>query len=468
MTMGRSTICVGVFAGVAWLASGDVVHADKKLTVCHRPPGNAGSPQTISIGESAAAAHLGHGDQMGQCPTGCQGNGSLCDDGDACTSDTCLANGQCGHAPVNCDDGNACTTDLCQQATGCLNVPAQGPCPASCDDGNACTSADTCTDGQCKGTAVAGCCTADVNCDDGNPCTVDTCAGNACLNEPRNCSVADKCVAGFCDPASGACATAPVSCDDNNVCTDDLCDSATGCFSMPTTNPPEPQEASCSDGADNDCDGAIDSADTDCDSCDNPGAAVCTDADAANFKTGLESSLEAALPVAICLARGEMRGGGLTVETCYTRSGGACFSDNGCTVNISYDDVAVGPSSPAGIPFDFTLRTQFDVTITMPVRYDFLGIRGTCTLTIHAADLANESTGVGEPVDGACSLGPRLTTTTINPGTIDSLTGCSDLADFGVLGSLLESTLNTVAGTFHINHLIPAVSSYAPQCPVQP
>jgi Dictyostelium (slime mold) repeat len=463
MTSGYRSICLSLLAGVVWVASSDVARADKKVTVCHRPPGNAGSPQTISVGESATEAHLGHGDQMGACATGCQGNASLCDDGDACTSDTCLQNGQCGHAPVNCNDGNTCTTDLCQQATGCLNVPAEGPCPTFCDDGNACTSTDTCTDGQCRGTPVAGCCAADVNCDDGNSCTVDTCAGGACLNEPRNCSVADKCVAGFCDPASGACSTAPVSCDDNNVCTDDLCDSATGCFSMPTTNPPEPQETTCSDGADNDCDGAIDSADTDCDSCDNPGATVCTAGDAANFTTGLQSAVAAGLPDTLCLGRREQAFNGGIVESCFSSSGAGCSP--GCLVHISYDHVVVGPASPGDVPFDFTLRTQFDVSFTMPVRFEILGIpMGSCTVAVQVSNLATESTGQGELVNGACTLRGRLLATTAFPSAGVSVSGCGVVDASEVVVSRLAELL----GTFQINALFPVVSSYTPQCPVQP
>jgi hypothetical protein len=452
----RST-CLVLLCGLVSLAGDSVTAAEKKVVVCHRPPGNPGYPQTLSVGEAAAAAHVGHGDTLGACTSGCQSNGSLCDDGNACTSDTCLANGQCGHAPVNCDDGNTCTTDLCQQASGCLNVPAQGPCPASCDDGNACTSADTCADGHCKGTAVAGCCAADINCDDGGPCTVDTCAGGACLNTPRNCAVADKCVAGFCDPASGACSTAPVSCDDNNVCTDDLCDAATGCFSMPTTNPPEPREASCSDGADNDCDGAIDSADTDCDSCDNPGAAACTSADAANFTSGLQSAVAAALPATFCLPRQVIAG----IDTCFTNAGPGC--NPGCLVDVSYDEVLVVPSSPAEIPVDFTLRTRFDATITMPVSAGFLG---SCTAIIQATDLTIEAAGEGYLVNGACSLGTRLVTTNAIPAATISVTGCSALGS--LVADLIEPTLAELLGTFQFNVLFPVVTSYAPQCPVQP
>lgn len=246
------------FALVAALATG-VASAGKKVTVCHIPPGAPANAQTISIGEAAVSAHLAHGDGLGACPAGCA-NASACDDGNACTSDTCAANGACAHAPVNCDDGNRCTRDLCDEGAGCLAIPDDG---ASCDDGNACTGTDACVGGTCRGSAISGCCIADGDCDDAAPCTVDACRDGSCTNVPADCAVTDKCLVGFCD-AAGACATTPVSCDDSNVCTDDRCDPVTGCSHVVTSNPPEAKEVSCDDDADNDCDGNIDAADPDC------------------------------------------------------------------------------------------------------------------------------------------------------------------------------------------------------------
>ena len=40
----------------------------KKVTLCHRPPGNPANAHTLSVGEPAQAAHLRHGDQLGPCP----------------------------------------------------------------------------------------------------------------------------------------------------------------------------------------------------------------------------------------------------------------------------------------------------------------------------------------------------------------------------------------------------------------
>ena len=125
-----------------------------------------------------------------------------CDDGQACTADTCQANGTCVHAPlpngspcddgdvctsgdaclsglcfasalVACDDGDPCSTDACAPPEGCTHAPATGP---ACDDGNACTGGDRCETGKCQGGATNLCPT----CGDG-PCeapleTCSTCA----------------------------------------------------------------------------------------------------------------------------------------------------------------------------------------------------------------------------------------------------------------------------------------------------
>jgi len=234
----------------------------KKVTLCHIPPGHPGNAHTITVGEAAVRAHLAHGDHLGECPTGCgQQNPSFCDDGNACTSDACGADGQCTHAPVNCDDGNVCTTDSCDPAAGgCVSVANDG---AACDDGNACTGGDVCAATVCRGSAIGGCCATDADCNDGDACTIDSCAAGRCAVQVRDCSVNDRCVVAFCDAATG-CGTAPVSCNDGNVCTDDACDPERGCVSVPTANPPQAKETSCGDGADNDCDGLVDAADPDC------------------------------------------------------------------------------------------------------------------------------------------------------------------------------------------------------------
>jgi hypothetical protein len=68
------------------LATAGAAQAEKKVTLCHVPPGNPAQGQTISVAEAAVSAHLAHGDQTGPCAGGCS---SGCDDGNLCTSDSC-------------------------------------------------------------------------------------------------------------------------------------------------------------------------------------------------------------------------------------------------------------------------------------------------------------------------------------------------------------------------------------------
>ena len=63
-----------------------------------------------------------------------------CNDGIACTADTCeggLADGVCKYVTkdANCDDGFECTTDSCSATAGCINTGFA----TNCDDGVSCT-----------------------------------------------------------------------------------------------------------------------------------------------------------------------------------------------------------------------------------------------------------------------------------------------------------------------------------------
>ncbi len=59
-----------------------------------------------------------------------------CNDGNACTTDSCdpsLPEGAaCLHAPVDCDDGVACTTDTCNPTSGCQHTFITNDCTATC------------------------------------------------------------------------------------------------------------------------------------------------------------------------------------------------------------------------------------------------------------------------------------------------------------------------------------------------
>ncbi len=180
--------------------------------------------------------HCGSGGGMCQrcgeceeCVTGsCQpkANGDTCDDGDACTEPDTCSGGQCGGTAVVCNDNNECTTDSCDSASGCDYQPKTG----DCNDGNACTENDTCVAGECDGTAVV--------CDDGNFCTNDSCddatgcvyaskAQDTPCDDGNSCSPTSACrdqdSAGTPLDPRQCVATSGLDCNDNDPCTSDAC-----------------------------------------------------------------------------------------------------------------------------------------------------------------------------------------------------------------------------------------------------
>src|SRR5688572_15470818 len=59
---------------------------DKKVALCHIPPGNPTRGHTITVSTNAVSSHLAHGDALGECPSGCSSDGE-CDDNSLCTVD---------------------------------------------------------------------------------------------------------------------------------------------------------------------------------------------------------------------------------------------------------------------------------------------------------------------------------------------------------------------------------------------
>lgn len=81
-----------------------------------------------------------------------------CDDGDACTDDTCDAEAGCTNSPTDVDDGQFCTIDTCDPASGPIHMPMP------IDDGIACT-VDVCNEALQTVEHIP----VDAMCDDGNP-----------------------------------------------------------------------------------------------------------------------------------------------------------------------------------------------------------------------------------------------------------------------------------------------------------
>jgi hypothetical protein len=73
-------------------------------------------------------------------------NTAACNDNNACTTGDVCGNGVCGGQPLKCSDNNVCNgVETCDPVAGCVAAQAG----ENCDDGDACT-ADTCD-------AVGGC-----------------------------------------------------------------------------------------------------------------------------------------------------------------------------------------------------------------------------------------------------------------------------------------------------------------------
>ena len=190
---------------------------------------------------------------------------ATCDDGNACTVDSCHGTGGCTHEAIagcqpcttasDCDSGNACTTETCD-AGRCVYQPISGcqPCATAsdCTDGNACTT-ESCNAGRCAYDTIAGCqpCTTASDCNDRNACTTESCNAGRCAHD----------TIGGCEPC-----TTVSDCDDGNACTTETCNAGRCGHAVVadcTPSPTKPVEI-CGDCIDNDGDGLVDWEDPDC------------------------------------------------------------------------------------------------------------------------------------------------------------------------------------------------------------
>jgi hypothetical protein len=174
---------------------------------------------------------------------GCGGScGPTCNDGLACTLDSCSMSGTCMATVTNgCMIGNKCYSEDEKPAGNTCQVcdPSQSTLAwtnltgLSCSDNNLCTLNDKCSVGACIGQQKA--------CSDSVDCTIDSCFGGTCFNllaSQAGCLIAEggkntcypegavnpknecqACVGGVSQsawsPISGV-----VTCDDDDLCTD--------------------------------------------------------------------------------------------------------------------------------------------------------------------------------------------------------------------------------------------------------
>ena len=160
-----------------------------------------------------------------------------CNDFSLCTTnDVCQEDGSCAGKAKLCDDGNPCTLNSCIAETGvCDYVQTPGD---ACDDGNPCTEVGYCD-------ASAQCIAEPIDCSDHNDCTVDSCMVGVCKNVPglpdASCVYPDavpgnqdNCIPlGKCDGA-GACMAGTDYCECHNdadciALDEDLCDGGATC-----------------------------------------------------------------------------------------------------------------------------------------------------------------------------------------------------------------------------------------------
>ncbi len=135
----------------------------------------------------------------GECVETVEADGTVCDPQSECVLDATCQGGQCVGAARECDDGNACTLNTCNALTGCEYPPAP-PCPG---------------DGQC-GVGV---------CDPAVGCVVtDAQDGTVCGDV--SCQAAQVCIAGACvlrDPPDGFICKEPSPCQGAGVCQNEVC-----------------------------------------------------------------------------------------------------------------------------------------------------------------------------------------------------------------------------------------------------
>ena len=176
---------------------------------------------------------------------------SDCDDGIACTSDSCTPAHRCSSVrddsfcctkAADCEDNDACTAGVCaaNQCVYPIEPDCEVPSITYCNDQNACTS-EAWGDGHCRYTSRAdpGCCSVDAECDalalaQGLD-AVARCQESRCWFGRRACTRSQDCVGpGYCStgtceegecryPASATCCETHAACADEWPATQDRC-----------------------------------------------------------------------------------------------------------------------------------------------------------------------------------------------------------------------------------------------------
>ncbi len=105
-------------------------------------------------------------------------------------------------------EGNPCHCHhgCVQEGNCCAGFQLDCACQKAndCDDGSACTQ-DSCFNNLCKQIPSLGCCKTAADCTGGDECSVATCEQGACALLPKDCSDGVACTLDVCDSGTGEC-----------------------------------------------------------------------------------------------------------------------------------------------------------------------------------------------------------------------------------------------------------------------
>ena len=316
-----------------------------------------------------------------RCTSAPAANGTACVPTDPCVPEALCHDGVCEDGAYdNCDDGNVCTIDFCDPVLGCIHAP----------------------DGTCE-------CGEDADCDDDNPCTLDACDddnrcayteaedGSACEGDFL-CFGPDSCQAGLCleGPA--------LDCDDDDTCTLDHCDPVVGCVHSPDPACVCDTDADCDDG--NACTRNSCTEEHTCAAL----SVLCDD--------GVDCTVDSCDSTAGCL---------VDASGCECESDTACDDDNACTddtcVDYACSHLPVGDGTPC--PDDGDACTTGHVcegTACVWTNY-------TCPESLCEDEVDNDYDSLTDCADPDCAANPSCAERDCDNGVDDDFDGETDCLD---------------------------------------
>lgn len=137
--------------------------------------------------------------------------GASCDDGDACTTGDSCSSGVCGGVGRDCSHlDDECAAGTCNPSTGSCEAMAVAD-GTLCDDGDGCTTTDRCSAGVCAGSSALDCSHLDDQCNAGacdpgtGTCHAEPVADGTSCSDGDSCTVSDACSAGVCTGTNTCC-----------------------------------------------------------------------------------------------------------------------------------------------------------------------------------------------------------------------------------------------------------------------